>query len=157
MRLLKHEAVVEGVGGGIGDLDDVHLRFLVAVFGRQEPAFFVDAAAAVTGDATLVDDGIGSTFGKRPDPLGVDGCGKGRVEQRWDVDALQGLRDTAVAHGDYGGAAVLRAGNGGWRLLGGEKGCEGCQEQDSGNGPHGDLQGLHPQYSAIYAKKGLTI
>jgi len=137
MRPLQGEAVVEGVGSGIGDLDDVHLRFLVAVFGYKEPAFLVDAAVAVAGDAALVDDGIGSTFGERSDPLGVDDCGEGRVEQRRDVDALQGLRDAAVAHCDYGGAAVLRTGNGGRRLLGRERGYEGRKEKDTWKGSHG--------------------
>jgi hypothetical protein len=67
----------------------------------------------------------------------VDDCGEGRVEQWRNVDALQGLGDATVAHGDYGCAAVLRAGNGGRRLLGGERGDESRKEKDTWKGSHG--------------------
>lgn len=50
---------------GVGDLNDVYLRFDLAVSGHEEPPFFEDAALAVSRDFALIDHGIGTAFRKR--------------------------------------------------------------------------------------------
>ena len=58
LRMLQWKAVVEGVLVGVGDLDDVLLRFEAPVFGNQKPALLKDAAISVAGHLTLINDGV---------------------------------------------------------------------------------------------------
>jgi hypothetical protein len=65
---IEHHAGEEHVPVRVADLNGGHLRFALAILGHEQPAFLVNAAAAVARDAALVHQCDGSTGGEGSEP-----------------------------------------------------------------------------------------
>lgn len=63
-------AVVPGVLGRIGDLDDVHVGLNLAAFRDQDPAFLIDPPLPVPDDAPLICQGEGASISEWTGPFG---------------------------------------------------------------------------------------
>ena len=69
--VIQHEAVVQCVIVGVGDLNGSHPRFIFAILWHQNPPLLIDASFAVARNAPLVHQRDRAAVGQGLDPFGL--------------------------------------------------------------------------------------